>query len=82
MGVGVALIPGGNDGLILAAIPALSRRNCRIFADDGHDHSRPLCACEDLPQEDRGLDVVIAYGYTCACFKDHNPWRSLNLQGA
>lgn len=24
MGVGVALIPGGNDGLILAAIPALS----------------------------------------------------------
>src|SRR3546814_4383495 len=54
------------------------RRNCRIFADDGHDRSRPLCASENLPQVDRGLDVVIVYGYTCACFKDHNPRRSLS----
>jgi hypothetical protein len=53
------------------------RRNCRIFADDGHDRSRPLCACEDLPRENRGLAVVIAHGYSCACFKDHNPRRSL-----
>ena len=24
MGIGIALIPGGNDGLILAAVPTLS----------------------------------------------------------
>src|SRR3546814_16705614 len=55
-----------------------SRRNCRISADDGHDRSRPLCACGDLSQKDHGLDAVVAYGYTCACFNDHNPGRVMD----
>src|SRR3546814_8595718 len=56
----------------------LPRRNCRISADDGHDRSRPLCACGDLSQKDHGLDAVVAYGYTCACFNDHNPGRVMD----
>ena len=58
MDLGVALIPGDNNGLILATIPLPPPAELPIFASDGHDHPRPLCARGYLLQENRGLDAV------------------------